>query len=76
MHEAEFLTRPRTEVVRRAVASARDMRAVADLLFLETWVAHRTPDLAAALRASQIRRANPDLADEIEQELAGPRRPC
>ena len=40
-----------------------------DLLFLEAWEMRRSPDLAATLRASQIRRANPGLAAAIEQEL-------
>ena len=62
---------PRTEAVRRALAAAQGSGAVADLIFLEHWVAHPRRDLAATLRASQIRRANPALADAIQQELSG-----
>jgi hypothetical protein len=43
---------------------------VADLLFLETWVERRSGDLAATLRAAQIRRANPELTAAVQQELA------
>ena len=39
-------------------------------MFLEHWVAHPSRDLAATLRAGQIRRANPTLADAILQELS------
>ncbi len=62
--------KPRTEAVRRALQGARDQAAAADLLFLEYWEMQRTPDLAAMLRASQIRRANPVLAAAIHAELA------
>jgi hypothetical protein len=61
---------PRTEAVRQALARTRDGRAVADLLFLETWVERRSGDLAATLRAAQIRRANPELTAAVQQELA------
>jgi len=61
---------PRTEAVRRALQSLRDQAAAADLLFLEYWETQRTPDLAAMLRAGQIRRANPVLAAAIHAELA------
>ena len=41
----------------------------ADLVFLEAWE-HQTPaDIAATLRAAQIRRANRSLAAEIRAEL-------
>ncbi|HEX5325327.1 MAG TPA: hypothetical protein VFW75_01535, partial [Acetobacteraceae bacterium] len=53
---------PRTEAVRRALCSARADGAVSDLLFLETWEAVPVADVAATLRAGQIRRANPALA--------------
>ena len=46
-----------------------DEAAAADLLFLEYWQTQRCPDIAASLRASQIRRANPALAAEIHAEL-------
>lgn len=61
---------PRTEAVRRALAAARDHAAAADLMFLEYWVTHPSRDLAATLRAGQIRRANPTLAEAIRQELS------
>jgi len=41
----------------------------ADLLFLEDWWTQRRPGIADCLRASQIRRANPALAEEIRAEL-------
>jgi len=63
---------PRTEAVRRALAAARGSSAVADLIFLERWVAQPSHDLAATLRAGQIRRANPTLADAIQRELRAP----
>jgi hypothetical protein len=61
--------KPRTEAVRRVLQHVRDEAAAADLLFLEDWQAQRCPDVAASLRASQIRRANPALAAEIHAEL-------
>jgi hypothetical protein len=65
--------RPQTEAVRRALRAAHDATSVSDLLFLETWEAQGLPDIASTLRASQIRRANPELAAEIRAELrAGP----
>ena len=48
---------------------ASDPMSRSDLLFLEAWEMHRPANLAATLRASQIRRANPDLAAAIEREL-------
>jgi hypothetical protein len=42
-------------------------------LFLEAWEVLRPKNLGATLRASQIRRANPDLAAAIERELRAPR---
>jgi hypothetical protein len=60
---------PRTEALRRALQKVHDEAAAADLLFLEYWQIQRIPDVAASLRASQIRRANPTLAAEIHAEL-------
>jgi hypothetical protein len=60
---------PRTEALRRALQLVDNAAAAADLLFLEYWQAQRCPDIAASLRASQIRRANPTLAAEIHAEL-------
>jgi hypothetical protein len=61
---------PRTEVLRRALSTVRDETAAADLLFLEDWWTQRRPGVADCLRASQIRRANPTLAEEIRAELS------
>jgi hypothetical protein len=60
---------PRTEALRRALQQTHDEAVAADLLFLEYWQTQRTPDIAASLRAAQIRRANPVLAAEIHAEL-------
>jgi len=60
---------PRTEAVRRALRRVNDEAAAADLLFLEHWETARGSDIAAMLRAGQIRRANPVLAAEIHDEL-------
>ena len=61
---------PRTEALRRALQQTHDEAAAADLMFLEAWQTQRAPGIAASLRASQIRRANPALAAEIHAELA------
>jgi hypothetical protein len=61
---------PRTQALRRALQHVHDQAAAADLLFLENWQSQRAPGIAASLRASQIRRANPTLAAEIHAELA------
>jgi hypothetical protein len=64
---------PRTEAVRRALRAAPDETAVSDLLFLEAWEIHPPHDIASTLRAGQIRRANPMLAEAIRAELrSGP----
>ena len=60
---------PRTEALRRALQRVQDQAAAADLLFLEDWQTQRQPGIAACLRASQIRRANPILAAAIHEEL-------
>ena len=64
-----WVTRPRTVAVRRALDTARDHTATDDLLFLEAFETHGEPSVAAVLRASQIRRANPLLAAELRAEL-------
>jgi hypothetical protein len=46
-----------------------DANATDDLLFLESWEANSVFSVAAVLRASQIRRANPCLAAQIRTEL-------
>ena len=60
---------PLTEALRRALRQVRDDTVAADLLFLESWQTQRQPGVAACLRASQIRRANPALAAQIHEEL-------
>jgi len=62
-------TGPHTEALRRVLEQVHDEAAAADLLFLEHWQMQRYPDIAASLRASQIRRANPQLAAAISAEL-------
>ena len=64
---------PQTGAVRRALASTRDHTALADLLFLERWEMVPLPGAAAALRVSQIRRANPGLTAASRAEIAGAR---
>lgn len=65
----DFLRQPVTRAVSMALRDARDPRARSDLLFLEAWEMHRPANLGETLRAHQIRRANPDLVEAIEQEL-------
>jgi len=60
---------PCTETLRRALESIDDDDHAADLLFLEQWEMHPLPGAAMALRVSQIRRANPDLAAAIRAEV-------
>ena len=68
-------TRAQTEAVRRAVAATRDHTMRADLLFLEQWEMMPIHGPAAALRAAQIRRANPVLAEQVRAEVAQTRSP-
>jgi hypothetical protein len=65
-----FQPLPRTAALRRVLRNLRDDTAAADLLFLEAWENDPVPGLGLALRAGQIRRANPTLAAEIRAELA------
>ena len=60
---------PRTLAVRRALQTAKDGTAIADLLFLEAWRLSRPAHLGSMLRARQIRRANPQVSDEMNTEL-------
>ena len=65
---------PRTSAAQRALALFSDSRAAsellsADLWFLENWESNPAPGTAAALRVGQIRRANPQLAEEISREV-------
>jgi hypothetical protein len=61
---------PRTRAVRQAVGNARDGSLLADYLFLEQWELTPAPGPACALRVSQIRRANPELAAAVRLELS------
>jgi hypothetical protein len=65
----DFLQQPVTRAVSVALRDTQDPGIRSDLLFLEAWEMHRPKNLGATLRASQIRRANPDLAAAIEREL-------
>ncbi len=69
MLEATVPTLARTEAVRRALRGTGDRLAAADFLFLEAWETRGRPDIAATLRAAQIRRANPRLAEELRAEV-------
>lgn len=63
---------PFTAAVRRRLLDMEgvgDATSLADLLFLERWEMVPAPGPAAALRVSQIRRANPGLSAEIRAEL-------
>jgi hypothetical protein len=62
-------TAPVTEAVRNALQGINNSLIVSDLLFLEAWEMHPSSNLGVALRASQIRRANPGLAAAIDAEL-------
>ena len=63
-------TQAQTQAVRRALARSLDHTLLADLLFLERWEMAPIPGPAAALRVAQIRRANPDLAEQVRAEVA------
>lgn len=58
----------RTEAVRRILRGHQDENEAHDLLFLESWAVQPAADIAAMLRARQIRRANPGLVTEIREE--------
>ena len=68
----DFQQQPLTRAVSLALREAHDPRAREDLLFMEAWEMRRPASLAATLRASQIRRANPGLVAAIERELQAP----
>ena len=68
-HAQAWTATPRTVAVRRAMDAMHDDSATDDLLFLEDFETRGVPSVAAALRASQIRRANPLLAAELRAEL-------
>ena len=61
---------PLTAAVRGALGGTSDRAVLADLLFLERWELLPIPGTAAALRVSQIRRANPELAAAVRAEIA------
>jgi hypothetical protein len=60
---------PFTLAVRQALQGVSDSVTEADLLFLEAWEIQPSSHLGVTLRASQIRRANPELAAAIDAEL-------
>ncbi|MCX7380612.1 MAG: hypothetical protein NT133_04135 [Alphaproteobacteria bacterium] len=60
---------PCTMALRRRLAEGTDRSFAADLLFLERWEISPAPGSGAALRVSQIRRANPELAAAIRAEI-------
>lgn len=65
---------PFTSAIRAALCGRRDAAFEADLLFLEAWEISPTSHPGAVLRASQIRRANPELVAALTQELRRTRR--
>lgn len=70
MMSAESELRPPfTSAVKQALQGVNNSQIEADLLFFEAWEMHPSSHLGAALRASQIRRANPSLAAAIDAEL-------
>jgi hypothetical protein len=70
MSTAGYVPRaPLTAAVRQALQGVNDYLIEADLLFLEAWELHPSSHLGAALRVSQIRRANPGLAEAIRAEF-------
>ena len=64
---------PCTMALRRALPRMSNPALAEDLLFLERWEVSPSPGAAAALRITQLRRANPVLAAEIRAELAAHR---
>lgn len=62
-----------TNALREALHDSPCAARRADLLFLEAWERAPAPSVAATLRVSQIRRANPDLAAAIRAEIDGGR---
>lgn len=61
---------PCTMALRLRLAEGMDRSFAADMLFLERWEISPAPGSGAALRVSQIRRANPELAAAIRAEIA------
>lgn len=58
-----------TEALQRVLAQPMHRSAVADYLFLEAWEREPSDNAGVALRIGQIRRANPQLADEIRAQV-------
>ena len=61
---------PQTKALRHYLAAPMSSAIVADLLFLEGWEKDPAPGPAAARRVVQLRRAHPELAAAIRQEVA------
>jgi hypothetical protein len=61
---------PCTAALRRALGGRPNQALASDLLFLERWEMSPSPGAATAMRVTQIRRANPELAAAIRAELA------
>ena len=64
---------PMTHAVRQALGVMPNAAVAADLMFLEAWEREPLPGAGVALRITQIRRANPELAAAIRAELTPPR---
>jgi hypothetical protein len=64
-------TPPFTDAVRQALQNVNNSQMADDLLFLEAWEIQPSSNLGVTLKASQIRRANPELAAAIDAELRG-----
>jgi hypothetical protein len=61
---------PLTTAARSALHGVGNQAMLADLLFLERWEMAPVHGAAAALRVSQIRRANPELAAAVRAEIS------
>ena len=73
MPQLAYTALPRTHALRAALREVRDPSCARDLLFLEAWEIEPSTRGGAALRVTQLRRANPALAAAIRAELdAGP----
>lgn len=64
---------PQTQVVAKALATTQDCTVKADLMFLESWEVHPNRRPGLLLRAQQVRRANPDLAEALRREVSSHR---
>jgi len=68
-----YITWPRTEALRRALAATQSEAVMRDLFYLEAWEMAPEPGAGPALRIHQLRRANPELAAAIRAELSSAR---